>query len=432
MISRLTLARAPRLSAAFSTAPSGLPEVVIVSASRTAVGSFGGSLSSLSAPALGAAAIAGALARLPPEAAVGEVIFGNVVSANVGQAPARQAARAAAAAGARQLSDAAACTTVNKVCASGLKAAALAAQSVALGQHEVVVAGGMESMSNAPFVLPAQPSRFGGLRFGHSKLVDSLVADGLWDPYNDMNMGFIAEACAKELGISRAEQDAYAAASYRRAQAARAGGVFGREIVPVSVGGGRGGAPPRAVTEDEEVGKVDFAKMASLRPAFPPPGGDTRAGTVTAANSSKLSDGAAALVLMSAARAAALGLRPMARVVAAADAEQPPTQYPTAPAAAVRRALARARMELRDVDLHEVNEAFAVVALANARLLELDPERLNVHGGAVSLGHPLGASGARILISLMSALREKDRRVGVASICNGGGGASAMVIERLE
>jgi len=430
------------MSAAAAARMGSLRECVIVAAARTPIGSLGSSLAALTAPQLGAVAVRGALARVGGDAAaaaaagprfhVGEVVMGNVVSANVGQAPARQAAKGAAAAGARELDDSTACFTVNKVCASGLKAASLAFQSVALGAHEVSVAGGMESMSGAPYYLAADKVRFGGLRLGHGQLLDAITRDGLTDPYNDVLMGFCAEKTAKELGISRADQDAYALESYRRTKAAHDAGIFAEEIVPVAPPGGKRGkdkAPAAPVSVDEEFTRADLAKVASLKPAFLPA---EQGGSVTVANSSKINDGAAALVLMSADKARALGLRPLARVLAAGDAECAPMDFSLAPELAVRVALARAGMALTDVDYHEVNEAFAVVALTTQRKLGIAAGRLNAHGGAVALGHPIGCSGARILVSLLSVLRHKKASVGVASICNGGGGATAMIIERLE
>ena len=345
------------------------------------------------------------------------MIFGNVVSAGMGQAPARQAARGAG------LPDSAVCTTVNKVCASGLKAIVYAAQSIALGQHEVVVAGGMESMSAAPYLLPS--ARYGA-RLGHGALVDAVIRDGLWDPYNDIHMGSCGEHTAKQLGITRGEQDAYALESYARAAAAAAAGHLAAEITPVTLPG-KGGKAGAVVSVDEECAKgTDAAKVAALRSAF---GANL---TITAANASKLNDGAAALVLMSASRAAALNIKPLARIRGYADAEAAPIDFSTAPALAVPRALARAGARVEDCSAHEVNEAFSLVALANMRLLGLDHAKVNVHGGAVSLGHPIGASGARIVGALLSVLKARDGVLGTASICNGGGGASAMVVERLR
>jgi acetyl-CoA C-acetyltransferase len=355
-----------------------------------------------------------------------EVIFGNVVGAGMGQAPARQAARGAG------CPDSTVCTTVNKVCSSGMKTIFYAAQSIALGHHEVVVAGGMESMSNAPYLLPS--ARYGS-RLGHGALVDAVLKDGLWDPYNDIHMGSCAEATAKALGITRAAQDEYAAASYARARAAAAAGHLAAEIVPVPLpakgkqqagGAGAGAAGAGMVTLDEEWAKgADAGKMAALRPAF------GASGTITAANASKLNDGAAALVLMSAVGAAARGITPLARIRGYADAEQAPIDFSTSPALAVPIALRRAGAALRDCSAHEVNEAFSSVALANMRLLGLEHGDVNVHGGAVALGHPIGASGARIVGTLLGVLRARGGALGTASICNGGGGGSAIVLERL-
>jgi len=410
---------------------------VIVSMARTPIGCLGSSLVSMRAPQLGAIAIKGALSRVSANSpfSVGEVIMGNVVSANVGQAPARQASKGAASAGAKELSDSVVCTTVNKVCSSGLKAISLASQSIILGHHDVCVAGGMESMSNAPYYLPAQTARFNGLRFGHGQVLDSLTRDGLWDPYNECNMGICAEKTAKDMVISRAEQDAYAIESYKRTQAANKSGIFASEIVSVKLPTEKGsksaksGAKEVEISVDEEFSRFDEGKMSSLKPAFI---SAELGGTVTVANSSKINDGAAALVLMSEAKAKALGLTPLARIMSSADFEHAPMDFPTAPAGAITLALARAGVKLSDVDYHEINEAFALVALANAKTLSLDLTRVNVHGGAVALGHPIGCSGARIVMSLISVLKAKNGKIGVASICNGGGGATAMVIERLS
>lgn len=385
-------------------------------AARTGVGSFGGQFASVPATALGAAAARAALHRARvPGALVTDVLFGNVLSAGLGQAPARQASKGAG------VGDAACNTTVNKVCASGLKAAMLGAQALSLGHAGIVLAGGFESMSRAPYYAPA--ARFGA-RYGDAALVDGLALDGLWDPYNACAMGSCGEKTAAEMGISREEQDAFARASVERAKAATEGGFFAAELAPVPVKGKGGAEAP--VTTDEQWRKADFAKMATLKPAFKPAGG-----TITAANASSLSDGAAALVLTTAARAAQLDLPTLARVRGYADAEGAPVDFPTAPTPAVRAAVLRAGVALRDVEYHEINEAFAAVVLANARLLGLDLARVNAHGGAVALGHPLGASGARILVTLLGVLRAKGATIGCASICNGGGGASAMVIERL-
>jgi len=414
----LTIPPAPLPPPQFASAAAALAptDVVIVGAARTGLGSFGGQFASVPATALGAAAARGALAAgRVPAGAVTDVILGNVLSAGLGQAPARQASKGAG------VPDSACNTTVNKVCSSGLKAAMYAAQALSLGHAGVVLAGGFESMSRAPYYAPA--ARFGA-RYGDAALVDGLAHDGLWDPYNACAMGACGEKTAAEMGITREEQDAFARASVERARAATESGAFAAEIAPVGVKGKGGAEAP--VTVDEQWRKADFGKMATLKPAFKPAGG-----TITAANASPLSDGAAAVVLTTAARAAALGLTPLARVRAYADAEGAPVDFPTAPAAAVKAALARAGMAGGDVDFHEINEAFAAVAIANARLLGLDLARVNAHGGAVALGHPLGASGARILVTLLGVLRAKGGAVGCASICNGGGGASAMIVERL-
>lgn len=346
------------------------------------------------------------------------MILGNVVSAGVGQAPARQASMFAG------IPTSATCTTVNKVCASGMKATMYATQSIALGHSDIVVAGGFESMSNVPFYMP-QATR-SGLRYGHSTVQDGVLKDGLWDVYNNIHMGSCAEKTAAEMGIGRAAQDAYAIESYRRAKAALDAGHWKKEIVGVQVQGGKKGSV--SITADEELEKADFtfARVPTLKPAFKPDG------TITAANASKLNDGAAALVLMSAAKAKALGLKPLARIRGYADAEQAPVDFPTAPAKAVPIALKRAGLSAADMHYHEVNEAFSVVALANAKLLGIAEDRINVWGGGVSLGHPIGCSGARIIGTLINVLQAKDATFGTASICNGGGGGSAVVIERLN
>lgn len=391
-----------------------MQEVYIIAAVRTPIGGFGGSLASLSAPRLGGIVIREAVSRAGMEPAqVDEVYFGNVLSANLGQAPATQAAKFGG------LPDIPA-TTVNKVCASGMKSIMLGAQGIALGAIGVAVVGGMESMSNVPYYLDKAR---GGYRLGHGNVTDGLVKDGLWDVYNDYHMGMAAELCATECGIDRQEQDAYAVTSYQRAQAAQRAGKFDREIVPVEIQGRKG--ETTLVREDEEVGTVNFDKIPSLRPVFK--GG----GTVTAANASTLNDGAAALVLASAEKVEALGLRPIAKIRGYADAQQSPEWFTTAPAKAIPRALATAGIAASEVDYYEINEAFSVVSIANNQALSLDPGQVNVYGGAVSLGHPLGASGARIAVTLLSVLQQEDGHIGVAGICNGGGGASALVIERM-
>ncbi|MFM6954559.1 MAG: acetyl-CoA C-acyltransferase [Sphingobacteriaceae bacterium] len=389
-------------------------EVVIVSAARTPIGSFGGSLSALSASQLGAAAIKAAVERAGIGAdQIQEVFMGNVLSANLGQAPATQAAKFAG------LPDIPA-TTINKVCASGTKAIMLAAQSIALGENEVVVAGGMESMSNVPYYLDKART---GYRLGNGELVDGLVKDGLWDVYNNYHMGVAAELCASECSIDRAAQDAFAIQSYTRSQEAQKSGHFDQEITPIELKDRKGESV--WITSDEEPKSVNFDKIPGLKPVF------KKEGTVTAANASTLNDGAAALVLMSSKKAKELGLKPLAKILAYADAQQAPEWFTTAPAKAIPLALKRAGLTSNDVDYFEINEAFSVVALANNKELKLDNDKVNINGGAVSLGHPLGASGARIVVTLLHVLKQKNAKIGVAGICNGGGGASALVVERL-
>lgn len=391
-----------------------MQQVYIISAVRTPIGSFGGSLSALSATQLGGFAIKEAIKRA--EIAVDqvqEVYFGNVLAANLGQAPATQAAKFAG------LPDIPA-TTVNKVCASGAKSIMLAAQSIAIGVNDVVVAGGMESMSNVPYYLDKART---GYRLGHGQLIDGLVKDGLWDVYNDFHMGSAAELCASECGISREDQDAYAIESYKRSQAAQSTGKFKDEVVPVEITGKKGEVT--TVSEDEEIHAVNFEKIPDLRPVF------KKDGTVTAANASTLNDGAASLVLVSETKLRELGLRPLARLCGYADAQQAPEWFTTAPAKAIPRALRHAGIDAGAVDFYEINEAFSVVSIANNRELNLPADRVNVNGGAVSLGHPLGASGARIVVTLLAVLAQNNGRIGVAGICNGGGGASALVVERM-
>lgn len=390
-------------------------EPVIVSACRTPVGSFRGALSALPAPRLGAAVIAESIRRagLPP-GAVQEVIMGNVLQAGVGQAPARQAAIFAG------LPTSVECMTVNKVCGSGLKSVMLAAQAIACGDADTIVAGGMESMSNAPYLLDRARE---GYRMGNAELVDVIIRDGLKDVYNDYMMGNAAEVCAKECGIPREAQDEFAVLSYTRAQKAQKAGLFRKEIVGIDVPAGKGATS--AVVDDEEPFKTNFDKIPLLKPAF------AKDGTVTAANASKINDGAAALVVMSRAKAAELGLAPVARIVAQSSAAKDPVWFTTAPADSIARVLKKARMTLKDIDLFEINEAFAVVAIAVTRIAGLDPSRVNVNGGAVALGHPIGASGARILVTLLHALEQKNAARGLASICIGGGEASAVIVERI-
>ena len=390
-------------------------EVVIVSAVRTPIGSFGGSLKDVSATRLGAAAIKGAVSKagIKPEQ-VQDVLMGCVIQANLGQAPARQAAKFAG------LPDSVNCTTVNKVCASGMKAISQAAQSIMLGDAEIVVAGGMESMSGVPFY--ADSMRWGN-KYGNSTFIDGLAKDGLTDVYDGKAMGNAAEKCAKECGISREEQDKFAIESYKRSQAAWEKGLFNDEVVPVEVPQRKG--DPIPFSKDEEPYNVKFDKIPSLNPAF------QKDGTVTAANASTMNDGAAALVLMSKEKAAELGLKPIARILSYADAEQAPEWFTTTPSLAVPKAVAKAGLQMSDINYWELNEAFAVVGIENSRRMKLDPTKVNAHGGAVSIGHPLGASGARIIVTLINVLKANNARYGAAGICNGGGGASAMVIERL-
>lgn len=392
-----------------------MKDVYIVAAVRTPVGSFRGSLSGLSATQLGGIAIREAVHRAGIDPVqVGEVFFGNVLSAGLGQAPATQAARFAG------LPDIPA-TTVNKVCASGTKSIMLAAQGISLGNNGMVVAGGMESMSNVPYYLDNARS---GYRLGHGQLTDGLIKDGLWDVYNDYHMGAAAELCAAECGISREEQDTYAVASYRRAQAAEMAGKFKDEIVPVEITGRKGELS--TIHTDDEIHAVNFEKIPSLKPVF------KKDGTVTAANASTLNDGAAALVLAGKDKLDELGLQPLARIRGYADAQQAPEWFTTAPSKAIPHALEHAGISLSEVDYFEINEAFSVVSLANNKALSLDASRVNVNGGAVALGHPLGASGARIVVTLLSVLRQNNGRIGVAGICNGGGGASALVVELVD
>lgn len=389
-------------------------EVFIVSAVRTPIGSFGGKLSALSATELAGKAIAEAVKRANiNQNQVEEVYLGNVLSASLGQAPATQAAKFAG------LSDIPA-TTVNKVCASGMKAIMLAAQSISLGLNDIVVAAGAESMSNVPYYLDNART---GYRLGNGELIDGLVKDGLWDVYNDYHMGSAAELCANECSISREDQDAYAIESYKRAQHASNNGRFKNEIIPIEIVGRKGEVT--IIDEDEEIYNVNFEKIPGLKTVF------QKEGTVTAANASTLNDGAAALILMSKSKLEELGLKPIAKILSYADAQQAPEWFTTAPAKAIPKALELANIESKDVDYYEINEAFSVVSLANNKLLNLPAERVNINGGAVALGHPLGASGARIVVTLLNVLEQNKGRIGVAGICNGGGGASSIVIEKL-
>lgn len=392
-----------------------MQSVYVVAARRTPIGSFLGSLSAVPATELGAIALRAALAQanLPPEA-VEEVYWGNVLSANLGQAPATQVALKAG------LPPTVPATLVNKVCASGLKAVMLGAQTIALGQAEVIAAGGMESMSLAPFYAPGVRT---GYRYGHTTLIDSILRDGLQDAYCGLTMGEVTETCAATYGLTRQMQDAYAMRSYQRAQEAQKKGLFAQEIVPVPV---TVKGKTQEVAEDEEPGKANFEKMPTLKPAFRPDG------TITAANASKINDGAAAVILASEAALKRYALTPLARILSWADAAREPEWFTIAPTDAIQKALARAGLKLEQIDAFEINEAFAAVALANQKLLGIPEEKLNILGGAVALGHPLGASGARILVTLLTALRHIGGRYGAIGICNGGGGASAVVVELLS
>jgi acetyl-CoA C-acetyltransferase len=391
-----------------------MKEVYIVSAVRTPLGSFGGTLAGISATKLGATAIKGALERIKLDPSlVNEVIMGSVLQANLGQAPARQAAKFAG------LPDAVACTTVNKVCASGMKAISLGAQAIMLGDADIVVAGGMESMSQVPFYL--ENNRWGA-KYGHGQVIDGLAKDGLTDVYGNVPMGNCAELCAKDMSFSREEQDNFAIESYKRSAAAWAAGKFKEEIIPVEVKTKKGDI---LFAEDEEYKNVMFDKIPGLKPVF------QKDGTVTAANASTMNDGAAALVLMSKEKADSLGLKPLAKIKGYADAEQAPEWFTTAPALAVPKAVEKAGLKLSDIEYFELNEAFAVVGLANMKLMNLDPAKVNVNGGAVSLGHPLGASGARVIVTLINVLKQNNAKYGAAGICNGGGGATALVIENM-
>jgi len=392
-----------------------MKEVYIISAARTPIGSFGGKLSGFSATQLGSFAIKGALEKANVDATeVKEVLMGNVVSAGLGQAPARQAALGAG------IGNSVPCTTINKVCASGMKSVMLAAQSIMVGANDVVVAGGMESMSNIPYYIPKART---GYKYGNGELVDGLVKDGLWEVYNEFPMGNCADNTAKEMNISREAQDEYAINSYKKVAAATADGKFKNEIVPVAIPQRKG--DPIMMTEDEEFNNVIFEKIPNLRPVF------NKEGSVTAANASTINDGASAMVLMSKEKAEVLGVKPIAKILGFADAAQDPLWFTTAPALAIPKAMAMAGVSKDDVDYYEINEAFAVVAIANNKELGLDPSRVNVNGGAVALGHPLGASGNRIVTTLCNVLDQNNGKIGVAGICNGGGGASAMVIEKL-
>ena len=391
----------------------GLKEVVIASACRTPIGSFNGKLSEIPAPKLGAIVIAEAVKRanIKPEQ-VDQVIMGCVLSAGLGQAPARQAAIYAG------LPNGTDCTTVNKVCSSGLKAVMLGTQAIRVGDSDIVAAGGMENMSMAPYLLEKART---GYRLGHGQVVDSMVKDGLWDVYNDFHMGNAAELCASTMDFSREDQDRFAAESYRRALEAMKEGRFKAEITPVDVPQRKGG--PVTVDTDEEPPRGIPEKFPKLRPAF------DKEGTVTAANASSINDAASALVLMSAEKATELGVNPLAKVVASATASKEPEWFTTAPSDAINKALGNADMAIDDIDLFEINEAFSCVSLANNKILDLNPEKVNVNGGAVALGHPIGASGARILTTLLYAMKDRDAKNGVVSLCNGGGEATAVIVE---
>jgi len=391
-----------------------MKEVYIVSAVRTPLGSFGGVFAGVSATQLGAHAIRGALERIKLDGKlVTEVFMGSVMQANLGQAPARQAAKFAG------LPDSVNCTTVNKVCASGMKSIALAAQSIMLGDNDIVVAGGMENMSSVPFY--SDSTRWGA-KYGNQQLIDGLAKDGLTDVYGNVPMGNCAELCAKDMKFTREQQDAFAIESYKRSAAAWGAGKFKEEIVPVTVKTKKGDV---VVSEDEEYKNVNFEKIPGLKPVF------QKDGTVTAANASTMNDGAAALVLMSKEKAESLGLKPLAKIVSFADAEQAPEWFTTSPSLAVPKAVEKAKLKMSDINYFELNEAFAVVGLANIQLMKLDASKVNVNGGAVSLGHPLGASGARVIVTLINVLKQNNATYGAAGICNGGGGASAMVIQNM-
>ncbi len=393
---------------------SELRDVVIVSAKRTPVGAFQGALSSISAPQLGATAIKSVLdeTQVAP-VSVNEVIMGNVLSAGQGQAPARQAALGAG------LPDSVECLTINKMCGSGLKAVMLATQAIQTGDADIIIAGGMENMTQAPYLVPKGR---GGYRLGHGTLLDSMISDGLWDIYNDQHMGNCAELCAREKDYSRQSQDAYAKESYTRAQNGQAEGVFTKEIVPVTLSQRAG--EPLSVDSDEEPTRANFEKMTTLRPAF------EKEGTVTAANASKINDGAAALLIMSTKKADELGLKPMAKIRAQASAAHAPEWFTTAPSKAIDKCLKKAGLNSEEIDLWEINEAFAPVAMAAIDDFKLDQKKVNIHGGAIAIGHPIGASGARILTTLLHAMEAQNRQLGLTTLCIGGGEASALIVER--
>ena len=392
-----------------------LREVVIIDAVRTPIGSFCGALAEISAPKLGSTVIKALLERTNIALElINEVIMGCVLPANTGMAPARQAALGAG------LPDTVECMTINKVCGSGLKSVMLAAQAIQCGDAEVVIAGGMENMSQAPFYLQGLRT---GLKMGHSTLIDSMLRDGLWDVYDDTHMGNLAERCAAEYKLSREAQDDYAIMSYRRAQEAQQQGLFKAEIVPVEIPQKKG--DPVLFDSDEEPAKVNFDKLKTLRPVF------LKEGTITAANASSINDGAAAVLVMSSAKAGELALNPIARIVAKASASKSPAWFTTAPADAINKVLAKAGLTTGDIEIYEINEAFAAVSLANNQILSLTPDKVNVNGGAVALGHPLGASGARILATLLNIMKQKKAKRGLASLCIGGGEATALIVEAI-
>lgn len=394
---------------------SDLKEVVIVDAVRTPIGSFGGALSSIPAPKLGSHVIKSLIDRTKIQTEkIDEVIMGCVLPANTGQAPARQAALGAG------LHDSVQCMTINKVCGSGLKSVMLAAQAIALGDADVIIAGGMENMSQAPYYIEGLRN---GLKMGNGTLIDSMLRDGLWDVYSDVHMGNLAERCAEDYKISREAQDEYAILSYNRARVAQQKGLFKNEIVPVTIPQRK--QEPVVFDTDEEPGKVNFDKLKSLRSVF------KKDGTVTAANASSVNDGAAAVLLMSADKAAELSLKPIAKIVAQASSSKSPSYFTTAPADAIQKVLKKANLKTEDIDVYEINEAFAVVSLVNNQLLNLSAEKVNLNGGAVALGHPIGASGARILATLLNVMRQQKAERGLASLCIGGGEATALIVDAI-
>ena len=390
-------------------------EVYVVAYGRTPIGAFNGSLAAKTGVELGVDVIKGVLEKSGIKAEeIQEAILGNVLQANNGQAPARQAALGAG------LTHQTACTTINKVCASGLKSIALGSQSIQLGHHDVVLVGGFESMTNAPYYIP---NARGGYRYGNGEIVDAIVRDGLQDPFKKGMMGNIAELCATKYEITREQQDAYATESYKRAQAAYTENAFADELIPVAIP--QRGGEPKLVTEDDEYKNVKWDKVATVKPAF------DKNGTVTAVNASKINDGAAVMILMSKAKMDSLGLKPIAKVIGYADSEQDPDWFTTAPSVAIPAAVKRAGLTMEQIDFYEINEAFSVVALANLQEMKLDASKVNIYGGAVALGHPIGGSGARIACTLLSVLKNKNGKYGVAGICNGGGGATAVVFEKM-